>query len=216
MLGWAIPLGVVAVLWTVNEFLHGRLKPVVSGVLSLAIFGLCVVASFVSGWWAGPVALVATFALVNLVRAPALWLAQRLTGGYANLGSNHQPPDLARLAAMLGTPEMDREWERREERDEALVQHALGDARVRELLDRLGLEERDVRAFLVPMGVPLDMIDEPFRRRAVSNASILAYYFAHSTPQENELGYQRIIDGDTSLVLGNWVRYAPDKSAPPR
>jgi hypothetical protein len=75
---WAIPLILAVFLWTLNEFLRGRLKEVISGVLALIIFLFVGIAFFISGWKIGVAALIGAFALSNLMRPLALMLARRL------------------------------------------------------------------------------------------------------------------------------------------
>jgi len=74
--GLYVPLVVLVFLWTVNEFLRGRLKPQISGILALLIFGFCGAAFFVSRWLVGFLALLGSFALSALFRTPALWIAK--------------------------------------------------------------------------------------------------------------------------------------------
>jgi len=84
-LWWAIPLIVAVFLWTLNEFLRGRLKEITSGVLAILIFALVGMAFYISGWKIGIGALVGAFALSNLLRPIALTLARRLIA-YPDLG----------------------------------------------------------------------------------------------------------------------------------
>ena len=50
---WAIPLVIIIFLWSLNEFMRGKLTQIVSGILALMIFGLVIVAFFFSGWMFG-------------------------------------------------------------------------------------------------------------------------------------------------------------------
>lgn len=84
-LWWAMPLILVIWLWALNEFLRGRLKEIISGVLALLIFVLVGMAFFISGWKIGVAALVGAFALGSLLRPLALTLARRLVA-HPNLG----------------------------------------------------------------------------------------------------------------------------------
>jgi|GEM_PF-2729212 len=79
-LWWAVPLVVVVFLWTVNLFLRGSLKEIISAVLAILIFVFVAIAFVMSGWKIGIGALIGSFALVNLLRPIAVVIARRLMG----------------------------------------------------------------------------------------------------------------------------------------
>ena len=74
---WAIPLAVFVFLWSLNEFLRGEMTQIISGVLALLIFGLVILAFFMSGWMFGLGALIGSFVLRALFHYPASVIAGR-------------------------------------------------------------------------------------------------------------------------------------------
>jgi hypothetical protein len=84
-LAWAIPLIIIIIIWTINEFLRGRSKELIRGVLALFIFALCIVAFFVSGWIIGLLAFIGSFVLGALIRYPASLIAKNSSNMIVNL-----------------------------------------------------------------------------------------------------------------------------------
>ncbi|MFN0277647.1 MAG: hypothetical protein ACKVRN_03490 [Pyrinomonadaceae bacterium] len=76
-LTWAIPLVIVVFLWSLNEFMRGKLSQILSGVLALIIISLVIVAFFVSGWKFGLGALFSAFVLGALLNYPAGIIASK-------------------------------------------------------------------------------------------------------------------------------------------
>lgn len=60
---WAIPLPVIVFLWSLNEFMRGRLTQIISGALALLILGFILTAFILSGWVYGLIALIGSFVL---------------------------------------------------------------------------------------------------------------------------------------------------------
>ena len=66
-LAWAIPLVILAFLFSLNQFLHGLWKETISGCLRLLMIGCCLLALLLSGWKVGLFALVSVFLLVGIL-----------------------------------------------------------------------------------------------------------------------------------------------------
>ncbi len=74
---WAIPLVIIVFLWSLNEFMRGKLTQIVSGILALTIFLLVVVAFVFSGWLFGLGALIGAFVFGALFHYPAGIIASK-------------------------------------------------------------------------------------------------------------------------------------------
>ncbi|MFH1006677.1 MAG: hypothetical protein V1800_04130 [Candidatus Latescibacterota bacterium] len=147
-LWWAIPLIVAVFLWTLSEFLRGRLKEITSGVLAILIFVLVGMALFISGWKIGIGALVGAFALINLLRSVALTLARRLIA-YPDLGfDDYSRRQLERTKADFGSEAYFKRREREEEDEthhkNATVSMAMKIPAVAEVLSQCSATERDL------------------------------------------------------------------------
>ncbi|MBC8030989.1 MAG: hypothetical protein H7Z16_12825 [Pyrinomonadaceae bacterium] len=209
---WAVPLVVIVFLWTLNEFLQGRLKAQISGVLAILIFGLCGMAYFLSGWLVGVLALIGSFALAALFRAPALWTARKLVD-YPDLGVDDcSRKQVEGLLRDFGSPEYFERFADRKQIDEAhmanTVSRALAQADVQEVLSRRSLTAEDVKAFYERFEI--SSLPHHLRELAVSNAKMLDYFFENSTATEVDAKYVRNVnDRNVAITLTLWAKHNP-------
>lgn len=216
-LTWAIPLIVVIFVWTLNEFLRGRLKEVISGVSALLIFALCIVAFFVSGWIIGLVALIGSFALAALFRYPAFLIAKKLVK-YPDLGvADHSQRRSQRMMNDLASGKyFERlETEKQEEsRHKArTVEKAVSRSDVQDVLERLSCTKRDVEAFYERFEI--SSLPPHMREIAVCNANMLDYYLQNSVEAEVNGEYVRNVkDQNVAMTLTLWARHDPKGRQP--
>ena len=216
-LAWAIPLIVVIFLWTLNEFLRGRLKEIISGVLAFLIFALCIVAFFVSGWLIGLAALVGSFILGALLHYPASLIARKLIK-YPDLGAdNYSQRGFERMMNDFGSPEYfeRREKEKREESSHMarVIDKALGRSDVQEVLERQSCSRQDVEAFY--QRFEISSLPPNLREVAVCNANMLEYFLQNSVEAEVNGEYVRNVkDQNVAITLAWWAKHNPKGSMP--
>ena len=214
---WATPLILVVFLWTLNEFLNGRLKEVISGVLAILIFALVATAFFVSGWKIGIVALVGAFVLANLLRPVALAVARRLIS-YPDLGfDKYNRNQLERSMKDFGS---ERYFERREhvEREEErhkteTVSSAAKTQAVAEVLRKLDSTEKDLAALYERFEV--HVLPPSARKTVLHNALLVAFFLENSEPYKLYDGtYARKVSRDTGIRLQLWTHSNPGGKEP--
>lgn len=74
---WAIPLIVIIFLWSLNEFMRGKLTQIISIILAFLIFGLIAFAFLASGWAFGLGALIGSLILGAIFHFPAAVIAKQ-------------------------------------------------------------------------------------------------------------------------------------------
>lgn len=214
---WATPLVVVVFLWTLNEFLNGRLKTVLSSALALGIFLLSGLAAAISGWKAGVAALLGSFILSNLMRPLALGLARRLVH-YPDLGAGvYGSRELARVIDRSEQRDDDTPSELEDDRDsvrDRLVSSALRQPDVSALLQKLGAGPQDLEALYDR--VEISSLPPELRQSALLNPILVEYFLANSDPAESYDGsYVRNLRGlDASLTLQLWASSNPSGPMP--
>jgi len=216
-LTWVIPLVIVTFLWTLNDFLRGRGKELISGVLALLTFALCGVAFIVSGWLVGLIALVSSFVLGALFRYPALLIAKRLIKYPDHGADDYSQRRLARTLKDFGSPQ---HFERREteEREEAhhltqTVDQAMSQPDVQEVLRELSCRKEDIEAFYQRFEIL--SLPPKARELAVCNASMLAYFLTNSVKGEVAGEYVRNFrDQDVTMTLTLWAKHNPSGRSP--
>lgn len=206
---WAVPLVVIGFLWSLNKFLRGGQKVLISGVLAILIFGFCGVAFFLSGWLVRFLALIGSFALAALFRTPALWTARRLV----------DLPDLdvcdyshKRVEDDFGSPEYFQRLAEREQAEEThkanTVNRALAQEDVQGVLTRCSLSARDVQAFFERFEIT--SLPPKLREIAVSNARMLDYFFENSRATEvNGKHVRNVNDRNVAITLTLWAKHNP-------
>ncbi len=203
-LWWAMPLILLVFLWTLNEFLRGRLKEATSVVLAILVFAMIAVAFAVSGWRFGVGALVAVLVLVNLLRPAGLAVARRLIR-YPNLGferSNRGQPTRTR-----GDFGSDRYFKRREKEEQEQARHksetvstATKSPVVAEVLARLNATEQDLVAFYDRIEV--HSLPPRARETVLHNARLVAFFLENSEPYQVYDGvYSRKVSMDIAIRL---------------
>lgn len=212
-LTWAIPLVVVVFLWTLNDFLNGRLKELISGILTLFIFAICIGASFVSGWLIGVAALVVALLLANVFRAPVLLIARKLIR-YPDLGADeYSKRQLERMMSGFGSEGY---FERREQEKQEEERHlrksvdrALAVKDIRDVLDRHGCSSRDMEAFY--QRTEICCLPPPFREVAMCNANMLDFFLQNSVAAEANGEYVRNLNNRSiSIELTLWAKHNPN------
>ncbi|MEN6577590.1 MAG: hypothetical protein ABFD90_14690 [Phycisphaerales bacterium] len=216
-LWWAIPLILVVFLWTLNEFLRGRLKEVTSGVFAILILALVAIAFAVSGWKFGIGALVGAFVLASLLRPAALMVARRLIP-YPDLGFEHYRR--RQLARTKEDFESDGHFERREKEEQEEARHksetvstAMKIPAVAEVLARLNAAEQDLAAFYDRIEV--HSLPPRARKTVLHNARLVAFFLENSEPYEVFDGtYARKVSMDTAIRLQLWTHSNPGGEEP--
>jgi len=216
-LWWAIPLIVAVFLWTLNEFLRGRLKEITSGVLAILIFALVGMAFYISGWKIGIGALVGAFALSNLLRPIALTLARRLIA-YPDLGfDDYSRRQLERTMADFGSEAYFKRREREEEDEahhkNATVSIAMKIPAAAEVLVQCGATERDLAALYDRIEVK--SLPPRVRETVLRNYRIIRFFLENSEPCEIYDGtYGRKVSMDGHITLQLWSHSNPDGPSP--
>ena len=199
---WAVPLILVVFVWTLNEFLRGRLKEVTSGVLAVLIFLLVGVAFFISGWKIGIGALVGAFVLGNLLRPLALALARRLIA-YPDLGfEDYSRRQLERTMADFGSDDYFKRREREEEEEArhrtATISSAMKIREVAKVVSELGAAERDLAALYDRIEV--NSLPPRIRETVFQNAQLIRFWLENSESYDVYDGtYGRKVSMDTHL-----------------
>ncbi len=217
LLWWAVPLVLISFLWTLNEFLRGRLKEVISGILALLLFVLVGVAFLFSGWKWGLAALFGVFLLGNLFRPLALTIARRMVV-HPDLGvERYQREQLEKTINDFGS---DGYFQRRQVEAEEELAHrentaanALRGEDVQAVLEQHGGSQRDLEALydrVEVKGLPPRM-----RETVLGNAEFVDYFLANSAPGEFQDGYVRNVSGqEVSMTLSLWASSNPGGSQP--
>lgn len=215
-LSWAVPLVVVIFLWTLNEFLRGRFKDILSGVLALLIFGLCIVAFFVSGWIIGLVALIGSFVLGALFRYPAFQVAKKIVK-YPDLGlSDYSQRKHQRIMDNLMSGDFDQLEQERHERSRhkaETVEKALNRPDVQAVLRKLSCSSPDIEAFYER--VEISSLPPHLREIALCNANLLEYFLEHSVAEQTAGEHVRNVDDQNIAIrLTLWARHNPGGHEP--
>ncbi len=216
-LWWAVPLVVADFLWTLNEFLQGRLKGAISGFLALLIFVLIGIAFITSGWMIGAGALIGSFALSNFLRPLALAVARRLTP-YPDLGiEEYNEREYQRMMANFGSEDYfnHRESEKTMEAIHATeaVASAMQTPAVAEVLSQLGGEEKDLAALYDRIEV--HSLPPHLRVTVLRNAALVRFFLENSDPYEVYDGsYARKVSEDTAMRLQLWTHHNPEGEEP--
>ena len=208
---WAVPLIVIVFLWTLNEFLHGKLKTAISGVLAILVFALCAIAFFLSGWLIGLFAMVGSFVLAALFRNPALWVARKLVD-YPDLGADdYSRQRVSDLLQDFGSSEYFERLTERQHADEVhmvnTVNRALARTDVQAVLRPRCLAGQDLQAFYERSEVsslPPKLRNSSQQRE---NARLL---FENSTATEVNGKYVRNVNDRTvAMTLSLWAKDNP-------
>lgn len=216
-LAWVLPLIVVGFLFSLNEFLNGRLKEVTGGILALLGFGLCAVGFIFSGWIAGLAAFVGLFALVALFRYPAYRVARKLTK-YPELGAaEYRQREYQRLTRDLESPDWTERLERKELEESHLiariVEKALRRQDIQEVLKVRSCSKQDVEAFC--RRIEISSLPPNLRELAACNATMLDYFLRNSVAAEANGRYVRNVkNSDTAITLTLWAEHNPEGSEP--
>jgi len=216
-LTWALPLVTVVFLWTLNEFLRGRSKELISSVLAILVFGLVGLAFLVSGWKIGLIALVGAFVLGSLFRGPALALARRMLE-FPDLGVDRH--NQRELEGPMKTMRSGRGAEYFEERDRHTAthrQHTLDQAikrpEVRAVLERFAAGPQDL-AVLYDR-VEIATLPPELRVPALCNPRLLEYFLANSDAGDVEGQYTRHVRNQSvHLTLTLWASSNPSGEDP--
>jgi hypothetical protein len=216
-LWWAVPLILVVYLWTLNEFLRGRLKELIAGVLAILIFLVVGIAFLVSGWKLGIAALSGAFVLSNLLRPVALAHARRLLThpdlGFEDYGRRR----LQRTMTDFGSEAYFRRREQ-EDKDEETHKHATIASATRipavtDALARFNASERDLGALYDRIEV--NSLPPQVRKTVLENARLVAYFLENSEPNDSHDGrYTRNVSPDTHLRLQLWTHSNPAGNEP--
>lgn len=216
-LWWALPLILVVFLWALNEFLRGRLKQIISGVLALLIFVLVGMAFFISGWKIGIGALVGAFALGNLLRPLALALARRLVA-HPDLGfDDYSRRKAERTMAEFGSEQY---FERRDGENEEDSRHkaisvsmAMEIPAIAEALAQLRATERDLAALYDRIEV--HSLPPRIRKTVLQNIHLVQLFLENSEPYDVYDGtYGRKVSMDTAMRLQLWTHSNPGGKEP--
>lgn len=212
---WLIPWVVLVFLWTLNEFLRGRQKELIAGVLSTAMFGFVVVAFFVSGWKVGLGALLGSFVLSALFRPVALRVARKLIDA-PDLGFD-RGHDVDQIMADVASGEYWSRAEQEKERDEehraTTIAAVLKERRIATILADAGATERD----LIALYDRVEVLTLPrnVRRTVLRNPRIVRFFLANSTPATAYDGaYTRNLDQNGHLRLQLWTHSNPGGDEP--
>ncbi|MGH9340093.1 MAG: hypothetical protein ACRD1R_11035 [Acidobacteriota bacterium] len=217
VLWWAVPLAVFVFSWTLNEFLRGKLKETVGGVLALLIFGFVGLAFLFSGWLWGLGALVGAFILSNIYRPVALAVARRMIT-YPDLGvERYQHERMQQTLHDFGSEDY---FKRRaaEEKSEQVhrnrvVANALKDEHLREVLGRHGSSKQDLAALYDR--VEVRTLPPKMREAVLRNPELVDYFLGNSTPAEFRGEYVRNVTGQaTSMTLALWCSSNPGGKRP--
>ncbi len=214
-LWWAVPLSLVVFLWTLNEYLRGSLKRLLSGILALLMFSLVGIACVISGWLAGIGALVGAFALINIFRPFALAVARRLIR-FPDLGyEEYNRQKLRRLERAgpghlleLLNQDMDEEVRHRS----ASVSSAMQDPAIADVLQQLGATERDLVELYHCFAV--HRLPPEIRDIVLRNALLVRFFLENTEPDFCDGRYYRRVPLETSVRLCMWTGSSPGGPEP--
>jgi len=216
-LWWAIPLAIMTFLWTLNEFLRGRLKVVLSGILTILIIVIVAIAFVISGWKAGIAAIVGAFLLIIIFRPVALSVAKRLIK-YPDLGfGDYGQKKFEQTLTEFGSESF---WEHREHEEEEEKRHrdetvstAMNNPAIVELLASIGATARDLGAFYDRIEVR--SIPPRARESVLNNVELVAFFMQNSEPYDVYDGtYGRKVSESTHIRLQLWIQSNPSGKEP--
>ncbi len=211
-LWWAIPLILVVFLWTLNEFLRGRLKEIISDVLALLTFALVGTAFLISGWKVGIGALVGAFAISNLIRPLALGLARRIIArpdlGFADYSRRQLERTMADFGSERYVERSQREQEEASRHKATSVSKAMVIPAIAEVLAKLGATERDLAALYDR--VEVHSLPPRARETVLQNAPLVQFFLENSDPYDVYDGsYGRKVSMDAAMRLQLWTHSNP-------
>lgn len=214
---WTIPLTVIVFLWSLNEALRGKSKEIVAGILALFVFGLCVVAFFLSGWLFGLSALIGSFALANIFHYPATAVARKIMRDPDLVADSYQQKQSEQTMADFGSDDyfLRREIEKRSEAThmEKTVDRALNLKQVQEILEKHSCSGNDLVAFY--QRIEIISLPPQMRETALLNANMLDYFLKNSFSGEFNGKYIRnVTDVEISMTLTFWAKHNPGSSEP--
>jgi len=199
----------MAFLWTLNEYLQGRLKEVASGIFTLLILVFVAIAFVISGWIVGIGALVGAFVLVIILRPVALAVARRIIR-YPDLGfENYNRRRFEKTMADFGSESYFNRRETEEDEEERhkgdTISMAMNNPVIIEILTQYGATEQDLAAFydrIEVRSLPLRV-----RKSALNNAELVAFLLKNSEPYDVYDGtYGRKLSEGTHIRLQLWIQ----------
>jgi hypothetical protein len=219
-LWWAVPHVGAVFGWTLNEFLRGSARVIISGAITWTIFGLVGVAFFVSGWKFGIGAFVGAFVLVALLCPLASAVAKKLIDfpdlGYDKYADRHAQQIVKRFGPDQDFEERGRDLEEESCHRAAAVSSAMKNRTIANLLVKLSATDQDLAALYDRLEV--HSLPPQVRETVLANAALIEFWLENSEPfvQYDGSHGRKITAVDTALRLGLWTRSNPGGDEPRR